>query len=191
MRDLVGVKGDECSCGRRETVRHCISCGSTRLYARQNRYHQCLNGEIKLVDNEFRCQGCGHLFIEEERQFCEAPPVGQTLAKLRVQRLAEASQRGEYLRPKDAKIAEIIDKVVEASRSTTATIDESSNESQNNSMQQSDPNFVPPNGLTRAEYDVADRAFRLEWAQKKLVGQDTGITVEEYVERRLKGELFQ
>jgi hypothetical protein len=92
-------------------------------------------------------------------------------------------------------MAEAIEKAIEAhkpqgepsSRVAANTLSDTSSEA----TPERDPNFVPPNGLTRAEYDVADRAFRLEWAQKKLMGQDTGITVEEYVERRLKGELFQ
>lgn len=194
-QDVVGIRGDECDCGRRASVLHCNVCGSRRIYARSNRQHLHLDGSIKFVANEFRCQTCGHVFIEEERQFCDAPPISEALAKLKVQRLHEAYQRGEYLRPADAKMAEAIEKAIEAhkpqgepsSSVATNTLSDTSSEA----TPERDPNFVPPNGLTRAEYDVADRAFRLEWAQKKLMGQDTGITVEEYVERRLKGELFQ
>ena len=198
-RDMVGVKGDECDCGRRLTVRHCISCGSTRLYARQQRYHTMLDGSIKLFDIEFRCQGCGHLFVEEERQYCEAPPVGQTLAKLKVQRLAESLGRSEYLRPGDQKLADVLDKI--QGKKTNQKVDDIHELEKHvapeaveevNAMPHVEPDdFVPPNGLTRPEFDYADRAFRLEWAQKKLMGQDPGISAEEYVRRRLKGELFE
>lgn len=204
--DMLGVKGDECDCGRRWTIRHCPSCGSTRLYTRQNRYHKMLDGSIKLVEKQTRCQSCGHEFIEEERRFCEAPPVGQTLAKLKVQRLAEASARGEYLRPEDQKLADIIDKLQtgalpqtqpkksEVIETLEASVPDEVKELAKQSFESAPDRvegFVPPNGLTRDEYNVADRAFRLEWAHKKLMGQDTGITVEEYVTRRLKGELFE
>jgi hypothetical protein len=111
-KDIVGVKGDECQCGRRDTIRHCPSCGSTRSYARLNRYHKHLNGEIKLVDNEYRCQSCGHLYIDEERALCEAPPVGQKLASQRVRAIAEAKATGQFLNPAEEKLAKAITTVV-------------------------------------------------------------------------------
>lgn len=193
-RDILGFKGDECDCGRRASVLHCNACGSTRIYARSNRQHEHLNGEIKFVENQFKCQTCGHVFIQAERQFCDAPPVSEVLAKLKVQRLAEAAKTGEYLRPKDAKVADALTEML--TQSTVAShVTASSNEieavKEEITSEMLPDNFTPPNGLTRSEYDVADRAFRLEWAHLKLAGQDTGISVEEYVERRLKGELFQ
>lgn len=200
VRDaMMGVKGDECDCGRRASVRHCNSCGSMRVYARQNRHHTFLNGETKAVDVQFRCQSCGHLFVEEERQFCDAPPVSIVLAKLKVQRLAEARKQGEYLNPKEAQLADIVEKIQEHSPAQEAefaqvTKDMPSEYVEKLKQVEVDPlpeGFVLPQGLTRVEYDVADRAFRLEWAQKRLMGNDTGLTVQEYVERRLKGELFE
>jgi hypothetical protein len=107
-RDLVGVKGDECSCGRRSSKRHCTSCGSPRTYARMNRAHMHLNGELRMVPIQHRCQSCGHLFIDEEREFCEAPPVGVKLVAQRIRVLAEAQQKSEYLRPHDQKIVEAV-----------------------------------------------------------------------------------
>lgn len=108
QKQMLGVKGDECICGRRATIRHCPSCGSTRIYARSDRVHEYADGSLKKVEIEFRCQGCGHLFVEEERQFCEAPPVGQKLAAQKVRALAEAKEKGEYLRPADKKLADAL-----------------------------------------------------------------------------------
>ena len=111
-KHLLGVKGDECQCGRRATIRHCPSCGSARVYARQNRMHTLISGEQKFVEIQFRCQGCGHLFIDQEREFCEAPPVGNVLASQRVRAIHEAAKTGQYLRPADEKIADSLQKLM-------------------------------------------------------------------------------
>jgi len=107
----LGFKGDECQCGRRATLRHCTSCGSSRTYARHNRLHTLASGEEKFVKIQFCCQACGHEFIEEEREFCDAPPVSSALARQKVQAIAQAKEQGEYLRPADAKLAEAIQKL--------------------------------------------------------------------------------
>ena len=98
---MLGVKGDECQCGRRQTVRHCTQCGSTHIYSRQHRPHLFESGVTKYVDIEFRCQRCSHLFIEGDREFCNAPPVGPKLAAQRVKVLAEAGILGDV--PKSVK----------------------------------------------------------------------------------------
>ena len=90
-RQMIGIPGDECQCGRRATIRHCPECGSFRTYGRSGRMHKHLDGVERLVERQFRCQACTHLFIDEEREFCEAPPVGQKLAAQRVKALHEAS----------------------------------------------------------------------------------------------------
>lgn len=209
-REIRGIRGDECDCGRRASIIHCNACGSTRVYARSNREHEFLNGEVKFVAVQFRCQTCGHLFITEERQFCDAPPISEALAKLKVQRLHEAAQRGEYLHPQDTKLAQhlgFLPTPVDGSETEDSPVlaeQESILAKAEADIIQKDPSiatvvlpqphpddFVPPNGLNKREYNVADRAFRLEWAQKKLLGQAPTKTVEEYVERRLKGELFE
>jgi hypothetical protein len=193
-RDMIGIKGDECQCGRRWTIRHCIACGSTRLYTRQNRHHTMLDGTVKLVEKETRCQSCGQLFIEEERQWCEAPPVGQTLAKLRVQRLAEAVQSGEYLRPQDAKAAEVIEKLIGKSQQKSVEVLEQGVDPEVIKLADEssvDSKVVKPIDLDKEDFSIADRALRLEWAHMKLAGQAPTATADEYVERRLKGELFQ
>ena len=105
-KSFFGVRGDECQCGRRASIRHCPECGSTRTYARINRYHKYANGEVKLVENEYRCQGCGHLFVNEEREFCIAPPVGEALQAQKMRALHEAAQSGEYLTPAERVAAE-------------------------------------------------------------------------------------
>lgn len=109
---IIGVKGDECQCGRRETVAHCPSCGSTRRYARANRMHKMIDGSERFVKTEFRCMTCGHEYIDEERALCEAPPIGTVLATQRVRAIHEARLSGETLTPKEAKIAKAIDTIV-------------------------------------------------------------------------------
>jgi hypothetical protein len=74
-----------------------------------NRFHQYIDGTVKQVDVEFRCQTCGHLFVDAERMLCEAPPVGQTLASQKVRALYEAKQSGEYLSPKDVKLLKAVE----------------------------------------------------------------------------------
>lgn len=72
-----------------------------------------LDGSEKYVEIQFRCMTCGHLYIEEEREFCEAPPVGQVLAAQKAKALYEAKKSGEFLRPAEAKLAQAIETVVD------------------------------------------------------------------------------
>lgn len=120
--NLIGVKGDECQCGRRQTIAHCPVCGSTRRYARANRMHKFANGEERYVKTEFRCMTCGNEYVDEERFLCEAPPIGAKLAMQRVRAIAEAQQQGEILNPKEAKIAKAIDTIVGTSPEQTAEL---------------------------------------------------------------------
>ena len=92
-RRIEGVKGDECDCGRRASVIHCIQCGSTRVYSRMNRAHLCMNGETRHVENQFRCITCGKLFIEEEREFCQAPPFTAILARQKAKAIHDAAKK--------------------------------------------------------------------------------------------------
>jgi hypothetical protein len=195
-REILGFPGDECDCGRRASILHCNACGSTRIYARSNRPHTHLSGEMKFVDTQYRCQTCGHEFIQEERQFCDAPPISDALARLKVKRLAEAAKRGEYLRPEEQKAADALLQIIKDKETQITSVEalEASVSEEIKKLADEAPSSKLdklPEGLSQADYDVADRAFRLEWAHLKLAGQDTGISVEEYVERRLKGELFQ
>jgi hypothetical protein len=105
---MLGVAGDECQCGRRATVRHCPSCGSFRVYGRTNKVHKFPDGSYKLVETEFRCQACTHLFVDEEREFCEAPAVGKKLATQKVAALHEAAKSGDALTPAERIAAESI-----------------------------------------------------------------------------------
>lgn len=187
-RDILGFKGDECDCGRRATILHCNSCGSTRIYARSNRQHTHLNGEVKFVETQFKCMTCGHTFIQEERQYCDAPPVSEALAKLKVKRLTEAAKTGEYLRPDDKQASEAIADILKAQASTSEA---------QNPNEVVEKKFIPagetateyPNGLTREEYTNAKNVFIAEWAySKKERGTPPTETVEEYIQRRFAGE---
>ncbi len=108
-QNLIGVRGDECICGRRKTVAHCPVCGSTRRYARSNRMHRLVDGTEHFVKVQFRCMTCGHEYIDAEREFCEAPPVGATLASQKVRALYDAKKTGEYLNDKDAKMLKTVE----------------------------------------------------------------------------------
>src|SRR5882724_2601945 len=100
-KHLIGVKGDECQCGRRQTVRHCTACGSARIYGYANeQWHSRTNGTmIKTI--LFRCLACSHRFTDEEREWCEAPATTQALAIQRLRALRDASSSGEYLNAND------------------------------------------------------------------------------------------
>lgn len=165
---LIGVKGDECQCGRRQTIRHCPACGSSRAYARMNRYHTMLDGSLKLVPTEFRCQSCGHLFIDEERMFCDAPPVGPKLAARKVQALAEAKKSGEYLSDSEEKAAKAIVELVDGAKA------QERGESQEEKPQMSDEQ------LAAMDWDI-----RRMWSQAKLEGK-TKLSAEEFIINLLK-----
>lgn len=227
---LVGVKGDECQCGRRASIRHCTVCGSPRIYARMNRLHVFVSGEKKWVETEFRCQGCGNLFIEEEREFCEAPPISSVLAQQRIKAIFDAKQSGEYLRPLDAQIAESVGALLTSDQQDPKKafdllvyqlrieyVDrKAAGEVMTLTMEQhvearlKQLNVKPPiNGeapvipdevvkpLTQPIDDsqpdsvpVEERSIRLEWGRKKLAGRVVP-DIEDYVRRRLAGELFE
>jgi hypothetical protein len=111
-KEVLGIKGDECICGRRMSILHCAACGSTRVYARMNRMHRHMNGEIKHVDKQFRCQRCGHEFIDAEREFCEAPATTRELAKEKVKAIYEAGQAGQPMNPAEEKAFQAIRELV-------------------------------------------------------------------------------
>lgn len=154
---LMGVKGDECQCGRRATVRHCTSCGSPRCYARMNRQHRFANGEVRFVEIQFRCQTCGHLFIEEEREFCEAPPVSPVLAQAKLKAIHDAVQTGEHLNPSDTRLAEAL------------------------------KDLLPSSGQDpRKAYDTLVYKLRVEFADRRASGEALTMSMDAYVEHRLK-----
>jgi len=162
----VGVVGDECQCGRRASVLHCPACGSSRVYSRQNREHKMLDGSLQFVRNQFRCMTCGHLFIEEERKFCDAPPITKKLAEQRARALAQSlaetnPERAHELMNDGSLVRDFKEELAEIE-----------------AEQQ-----MPP--TDRKEYD-----FNMEWVKYMLLhGKPPGgLTVEEYVEKRLKGE---
>ena len=163
---FAGVKGDECQCGRRATVRHCPRCGSTRLYAYSTpQYHEMLSGERKLVEHLIRCLSCAHKFEESDREFCEAPPFGPTLAAQKVRALREASQTGEYLNPNDKEAADAINELVAKAPQA-------------------------PQELSDSELGKMDFQLRNVWVDKRLAAKQNGQkfdeTVYDFVIRMLK-----
>lgn len=105
---LRGVKGDECQCGRRASIRHCPACGASRIYGYVNeQWFERPNGKVERV-RLFRCLSCAHKFTDSDREFCEAPPVSAALALQRIKAIHDASQTGEYLRPQDEAIAKAL-----------------------------------------------------------------------------------
>lgn len=106
-----GVKGDECQCGRRTSVRHCPACGSSRTYGyAQEQWHQKIDGTMEKVQL-FRCISCAHKFTDAEREFCEAPPITTALAAQKLKAIKDAREQGEYLNSNDAKIAQAFDEL--------------------------------------------------------------------------------
>jgi hypothetical protein len=191
-RRIEAVKGDECNCGRRATVLHCLKCGSTRIYARMNRLHKMMNGETKIVENEYRCQTCGHLFIDEEREFCDAPPFTAMLARLKAQRLLEASKSNEFLAPEviaKAQELQAPDQNIKAIAEAEAQVNEPAIDWSTMPTNATEEQIQERLAETR-RMSAAETVFRKEWANKKLVGQSLP-SVDEYVERRMKGELFE
>lgn len=120
---LRGIKGDECQCGRRFSVRHCPVCGSSRLYTFSNeQWREKLDGSgqaerVRLT----RCISCAHRFTEPEREFCDAPPISAALAAQKIRAIAEAESTGEHLRPDDKKL---VDTLKEMGLTSTGVPDE-------------------------------------------------------------------
>jgi hypothetical protein len=131
-----------------------------------------LDGTYKYVETEFRCQSCGHLFIEEEREFCDAPPISKALALMKVRALKEAEQQEEYLNEADTKLAELVKTIV----ATQATVKSEAE------VAESEP--------VKQKMSIAEQAIRKEWIRKRASGRDV-LPCEEYVRRRLNGELFE
>lgn len=70
----VGVEGDRCRCGRKESIRHCPNCGSFQVDARpslRKSASDCFSA-VKPVEF-FRCRRCGLVFEDALRKDCEAP----------------------------------------------------------------------------------------------------------------------
>jgi hypothetical protein len=169
-KEYLGVKGDECQCGRRMSIRHCTKCGSTRTYSRMNRMHEHLDGSRKHVDIQFRCQGCGHLYIEEEREFCEAPPAGAKLALRRAAALAESIITGS-----------ITTGVVRLPTRPVASATQLSS-----SQTQSSPKAMSKEEFAH-EVDRIKYKLRVQYTDMKIEGYDfKGESVNQYVDRRLK-----
>ena len=169
---MIGVTGDECVCGRRATIRHCPECGSFRIYGRSGRLHKHLDGVERLVERQFRCQACTHLFIDAEREYCQAPAVGKKLAQQKVAALHEAAQSGDTLTPTERIAAESILKAIrsgtpfEEAKPSVMTLSEDER-----------------NKLT-TELKTAYRYHLLAYNAKQR--PDHPGTVEEYVENGIK-----
>lgn len=87
----IAIRGDECQCGRRKSVLHCPFCGSTQVRTYANpRFHKHLNGDVKEVASLRHCNACGKNFTDDEREFCNATPIGAADAARKLQILAEA-----------------------------------------------------------------------------------------------------
>lgn len=86
-----GFVGDMCQCGRRASLIHCPTCGSSSNRARHNRLHKHMDGQIKFVDVELVCNLCGVTFVHEDRKFCNATPIGIQDATRKLHMLAEAA----------------------------------------------------------------------------------------------------
>lgn len=161
---LIGIRGDECQCGRRATIRHCPVCGSSRIYGYSTpQAYTNQRGEVKVATKLYRCLGCAFKFVDEDREFCEAPPVGVKLAAQKVKALQEAKESGEHLRGTEQKIVESIKEI--------AASDEAHKE------------------LSDNEVRNLDFSFRGLWASERYQASSKGLefpeTVTAYVLRRM------
>jgi hypothetical protein len=77
-----------------------------------DRVHTFKDGTQQYVPIQLRCQGCGKLFVEAEREFCDAPPVGPKLAAQKARALQEAKRNGESFSPREAKLIKAIETIV-------------------------------------------------------------------------------
>lgn len=191
---LRAVKGDECQCGRRATVRHCPGCGSTRLYAYAPRIVRDSSGKNTLTEGLCRCLGCGRVFTEPEREFCDAPPVTTALAALKVKRLHEAlsSGKNEYLDPNVVLKAQEIggqkpSPVVKAIAETEeiSTVDYSLTQEEGEAIDK-----AANEALKKPDAWEAKKAFLREWTLARDAGRKVP-SFKEFEERRLKGELVE
>jgi len=111
-KSLWGIRGDECQCGRRATVRHCPDCGSTIYYAPRRleiREKPGPNGDpIPFLVQTFHCRRCPSVFTDADREFCQASPIGEALTRLRIQNIHNAKRSGESLTPTEEKIAKSV-----------------------------------------------------------------------------------
>ncbi len=105
------------------------------------------------------------MFIDAEREWCEAPVVAgkAKLAAQQIRALREAASRGEPLTDKEQVIKEGVDELLHNSTGAADTV-------------------VP---LARtAPHDVV-RRLMAEWTSHKIRGVNTDKTWQEYVERKL------
>ena len=150
---IIGIKGDECQCGRRASVRHCPVCGSSRLYGYSNpQYIEKDDGTFEAA-KLYRCLGCGEKFQDSQREFCEAPPVSKALAAQKVKALHEASKTGEYLNPTDKKAADAINELLVETHKE----------------------------LTDTELRNLDFAFRRMWVDQRMKAKQNGQKFDENV----------
>jgi hypothetical protein len=204
---FAGVKGDECQCGRRASVRHCPSCGSARIYgySKPDRYTG-MDGRTKLVENLYRCLSCSKRFIDEEREFCQAPPFTAALALLRQQRLHEAAQaesRGNpYLDPNViAKAQELagqepdksIEELKQASKIETSEvfIDPSISPDMQETAQEAATILEKIESSPIEGNKAARRAFLEEWSHFRYSRGLSIIKFQDFERRRLKGETVE
>ena len=193
-RRIEGVKGDECNCGRRSTVLHCIHCGSCRVYARMNRIHKMMNGEMKHVESQYRCQTCGHLFIEEEREWCDAPAFTAILARQKARAMLEASRGNEFLAPEVvAKAQELAGQTV--SPEIKAFVEAKDSEATASVVEGDIPQELADEVAKEfnkienptSSLGAAERAFLSEWSSAKWAGRVVP-SFQEFKQRRMKGE---
>jgi hypothetical protein len=244
---LRGIKGDECQCGRRASVRHCPVCGSSRLYAFSNeQWREKLDGSGAERVRLSRCISCAHRFTDAEREFCDAPPISTALATLKLKALQDAKAQGEYLRPNDEKIASAIEqllvptskvdmakahkdlvfrltieyadkradlakelgmpanKLKEAGLDLTESVEEYIQRRliELGAPQREvvtpivEPSVVAESPLSQEVETVeelsaeAEQALRSDWARQKLMGRAPTKTVEEFIERKRRGEVI-
>lgn len=116
-RHHIAVKGDECQCGRKASLRHCPQCGSAQIRSRHNQEHTHMDGHVGWVKIQHVCNLCGHAFTPEERQWCTATPIGNAAAARKLQMLAEAEGNPSNT-PEEQTAATVAKNIIEEFKKT-------------------------------------------------------------------------
>ena len=168
---ILGVSGDCCVCGRKQSVPHCPKCGSMRLYAYAG-YAVCPDLNDPLVEvsakGVFRCTKCNNRFTKYHMEKCSAPPPKQK----NTQQIVREAFGLDY--DPDVQSQNISSQEVQEAFSQDIKTDPS----------------IPEEQKADAVDARVRRNYTLEWVNLKMQGRAPTKTAEEYIQRRNNGEVF-
>jgi len=106
----VGVDGDRCRCGRRESVVHCLSCGSFKVKVIKDSRLKPPNARDLVY---WLCNKCDFGFADNTRTDCNAPVYETKVHRVahEIKRTREAQANGHPLTAKEEVIATGVDNI--------------------------------------------------------------------------------